>query len=68
MRKDKTPAENPEAVQGRTEESARTRKPTNGEVAGGTRDDAPGGAYNVPEDMIEEVGEEKAVRDRARDA
>ena len=36
---------------------------TNGEAAGGERDDVPGGAYNVPRDLADEVGEEDAKRD-----
>lgn len=32
----------------------------NGEVAGGDRDDVPGGAYNVPEDMADEVSDDPA--------
>ncbi|WP_028238572.1 hypothetical protein [Stutzerimonas azotifigens] len=48
----------------RDAEGLPSRRPSNGEVAGGSRDDAPGGAYNVPEEMIEEVGDEEAERDR----
>lgn len=35
---------------------------SNGEAAGGDRDDVPGGAYNVPRGMAEEVSEEDALK------
>ncbi|WP_313087753.1 hypothetical protein [Pseudomonas sp.] len=45
----------------------RTRSTSNGEAAGGDRHDVPGGAYNVPADMTEEVSEDPArKRDQAR--
>lgn len=37
---------------------------SNGEAAGGHRDDVPGGAYNVPGGMADEVSEEDATRDK----
>ena len=38
----------------------RTRLTTNGEAAGGDHQDVPGGAYNVPSGMAEEVSDEQA--------
>ncbi len=38
----------------------RTRGTSNGEAAGGDRHDVPGGAYNVPSDITEEVSEDPA--------
>lgn len=35
---------------------------TQGEVAGGDEHDVPGGAYNVPPDMADEVSDEEAER------
>lgn len=43
-----------------------SRGPTQGEAAGGDRRDVPGGAYNVPPGMADEVSEEDAQRDRQR--
>jgi hypothetical protein len=37
---------------------------SNGEAAGGDRNDVPGGAYNVPPGMADEVSEEDALRHR----
>lgn len=44
----------------------RSRGPSQGEAAGGDRHDVPGGAYNVPPGMADEVREEDAQRDRQR--
>lgn len=44
----------------------RRRGPSQGEAAGGDRHDVPGGAYNVPSGMADEVSEEDAQRDRQR--
>lgn len=38
---------------------------SNGELSGGTEQDAPGGAYDVPSDMVEEIGERKAREERS---
>lgn len=40
--------------------------PSQGEAAGGDRDDVPGGAYNVPPGMADEVSEGDAQRDQQR--
>ena len=40
--------------------------PTQGEAAGGDRHDVPGGAYNVPPGMADEVSEDDAQRDQQR--
>lgn len=37
---------------------------TNGEAAGGDRSDVPGGAYNVPPNMADEVSEDDALQQR----
>jgi hypothetical protein len=37
---------------------------SNGEAAGGDRKDVPGGAYNVPPGMADEVSEEDALTHR----
>lgn len=42
------------------------RGPSQGEAAGGDRHDVPGGAYNVPPGMADEVSEDDAQRDRQR--
>lgn len=42
------------------------RGPSQGEAAGGDRDDVPGGAYNVPPGMADEVSEGDAQRDQQR--
>ena len=39
---------------------------TQGEVAGGDEADVPGGAYNVPPGLAEEVSEEDASRESQR--
>lgn len=39
---------------------------THGDVAGGSESDVPGGAYNVPPGMAEEVSEEDASRESQR--
>ena len=39
---------------------------TQGEAAGGDEADAPGGAYNVPPGLAEEVSEEEALRESKR--
>lgn len=36
---------------------------THGDVAGGSESDVPGGAYNVPPGMAEEVSDEEALPD-----
>ena len=43
----------------RVDQASRT---TNGEAAGGDHDDVPGGAYNVPPGMADEVSDEDAVK------
>jgi len=52
-----------ETLEERTE---RPRGTTQGEAAGGDRHDVPGGAYNVPPGMADEVSEDDAQRDRQR--
>ena len=52
-----------ETLDDRTE---RPRGPTQGETAGGDRHDVPGGAYNVPPGMADEISEDDAQRDRQR--
>jgi hypothetical protein len=37
---------------------------SNGEVAGGDRDDVPGGAYDVPPDLADNVSEADALKPR----
>lgn len=55
--------ENLESINDRNEERIdRAGSKSNGEAAGGDRDDVPGGAYNVPRGMADEVGEEDAVK------
>ncbi|WP_312931317.1 hypothetical protein [Stutzerimonas nitrititolerans] len=44
----------------------RPRGPSQGEAAGGDRHDVPGGAYNVPPGMADEVSKDDAQRDRQR--
>ncbi|SDL91649.1 hypothetical protein [Stutzerimonas balearica] len=39
---------------------------TNGEVSGGTEYDVPGGAYNVPPGMADEVSDEEALHQERR--
>ncbi len=39
-------------------------EPSNGERAGGDDRDVPGGAYNVPEEIAEEVSEDEAQQRR----
>jgi len=36
---------------------------TQGEIAGGDENDVPGGAYNVPPGLAEEVSDEEALHD-----
>ena len=43
---------------------AGTERVRNGEVAGGDRDDVPGGAYNVRKSMAEEVSDDPARQPR----
>ena len=38
---------------------------THGDVAGGNESDVPGGAYNVPPGLAEEVSDEQALPDAA---
>lgn len=55
--------ENPDPLEDRNEKRGdQARSPRNGEVAGGDRDDVPGGAYNVPPSMADEVSEEDALK------
>ncbi|MCQ4312251.1 hypothetical protein NAV33_10150 [Pseudomonas stutzeri] len=54
--------ENLDTVKGRNDESG--DRTSNGEVAGGDRNDVPGGAYNVPPGMADEVSEEDALKRR----
>ena len=54
-------ADNADSGKARSDQASRT---TNGEVAGGDRDDVPGGAYNVPPGMADEVSEEDAIKRR----
>ncbi|MCQ2030616.1 hypothetical protein EA797_18965 [Stutzerimonas zhaodongensis] len=44
---------------GRVDQAGRK---SNGEAAGGDRDDVPGGAYNIPRGMADEVSEEDAMK------
>lgn len=56
--------ENLESITDRNEQRIdQAGSKTNGETAGGDRDDVPGGAYNVPRDLADEVSEEDAKRD-----
>lgn len=48
----------------RVDQASRT---TTGETAGGDRDDVPGGAYNVPPGMADEVSDEDAVKRQKQD-
>lgn len=55
--------ENLESINDRNEERIdRAGGKSNGEAAGGDRDDVPGGAYNVPSGMADEVSEEDALK------
>lgn len=38
---------------------------SNGEVAGGEEGDVPGGAYNVPPELADEVSDEQALHERS---
>ncbi|MBA1262663.1 hypothetical protein ACYCFK_06685 [Stutzerimonas stutzeri] len=53
--------ENPGTLEDRV-----SQRPSQGEAAGGDRNDVPGGAYNVPPGMADEVSEADAQRDRQR--
>jgi len=48
------------------ERTERPSGPSQGEAAGGDNQDVPGGAYNVPPGMADEVSEDDAQRDRRR--
>lgn len=55
--------ENLESINDRNEERIdRAGGKSNGEAAGGDRDDVPGGAYNVPSGMADDVSEESALK------
>lgn len=55
--------ENLESINDRNEERIdQASGISNGEAAGGDRDDVPGGAYNVPDDMADEVSEDDALK------
>ena len=55
--------ENLETINDRNEERIdQADRTTNGEAAGGDRDDVPGGAYNVPPGMADEVSDEEALK------
>ncbi len=55
--------ENLESINDRNEERIdQAGGKSNGEAAGGDRDDVPGGAYNVPSGMADEVSEEDALK------
>jgi hypothetical protein len=57
--------ENLDTIKGRNDERGdRASGISNGEAAGGDRDDVPGGAYNVPPGMADEVSEEDALKQR----
>lgn len=57
--------ENLETIKDRNEERTdRASGTSNGEAAGGDRNDVPGGAYNVPPSMADEVSEEDALKHR----
>lgn len=45
---------------GKENRADRTGGPPNGEAAGGDQRDVPGGAYNVPTDMADDVSDEPA--------
>lgn len=55
--------ENLESINDRNEERIdKAGGKSNGEVAGGDRDDVPGGAYNVPRDIADDVSDEDALK------
>ena len=55
--------ENLESINDRNEERIdQAGGKSNGEAAGGDRDDVPGGAYNVPSGMADEASEEDALK------
>ncbi|MCP9339976.1 hypothetical protein [Stutzerimonas xanthomarina] len=55
--------ENLETINDRNDERVdQAGRSTNGEAAGGDRDDVPGGAYNVPRGMADEVSDEDALK------
>ncbi|WP_417779457.1 hypothetical protein [Stutzerimonas xanthomarina] len=55
--------ENLETINDRNDERVdQAGRTTNGEAAGGDRDDVPGGAYNVPRGMADEVSDEDALK------
>ena len=57
--------ENQESIKDRDDQQIdHAGRTTNGEVAGGDRNDVPGGAYNVPPGMADEVSEEDALKRR----
>jgi len=57
--------ENLENINDRNDERVdRASGTSNGEAAGGDRNDVPGGAYNVPSGMADEVSEEDALKRR----
>ncbi len=55
--------ENLETINDRNDERIdQAGRTTNGEAAGGDRDDVPGGAYDVPPDMADKVSDEDALK------
>jgi hypothetical protein len=55
--------ENLESINDRNEERIdKAGGKSNGEAAGGDRDDVPGGAYNVPRDITDDVSDEDALK------
>lgn len=55
-----------QSERGNEHPESREDRTSQGEAAGGDRHDVPGGAYNVPPGMADEVSEEDAQRDRQR--
>ena len=55
--------ENLETINDRNDERVdQASRTSNGEAAGGDRDDVPGGAYNVPPGMADDVSEDEALK------
>ncbi len=55
--------ENLQTINDRDDERLdKTGGKSNGEAAGGDREDVPGGAYNAPRDMAEQVSDEDALK------
>lgn len=60
--------ENLKSINDRNDERIdEVRRESNGEAAGGDRDDVPGGAYNIPEGMADEVSEADALKRRKQE-